>query len=144
MPRRHILSERQRHALMSLPTDEPSLLRRYTLADDDLEHIRRQVRRTEPRCPTFSLDLALHPASFSEHPWLLESEDSKIRKDTAALATGPSKGHQSMRARKRADCEVTRARYSTVPRETLAPTTAKAEIGAACSTTRVCDVRQYE
>ena len=44
MPRRHILSERQRHALLALPTDEPALLRHYTLADDDLEHIRRRRR----------------------------------------------------------------------------------------------------
>lgn len=40
MPRRQILTERQRSALFDLPTDEPTLLRHYTLADDDLEHIR--------------------------------------------------------------------------------------------------------
>ena len=38
MPRRHILTER--HTLLALPTDEPSLLEHYTLAEDDLEHIR--------------------------------------------------------------------------------------------------------
>ena len=38
MPRRHILTERLR--LLALPTDEPSLLEHYTLAEDDLEHIR--------------------------------------------------------------------------------------------------------
>lgn len=44
MPRRHILTERQRHALLALPTDEPSLLQHYTLAEDDLEHIRHRPR----------------------------------------------------------------------------------------------------
>lgn len=38
MPRRQILTERSRAALFDLPTDEPSLLRHYTLADDDIEH----------------------------------------------------------------------------------------------------------
>lgn len=40
MPRRQVLTERNRAALFDLPTDEPSLLRHYTLADDDIEHIR--------------------------------------------------------------------------------------------------------
>ncbi len=39
MPRRHILTERQRSKLFDLPTDEASMLRHYTLADDDLEFI---------------------------------------------------------------------------------------------------------
>ena len=45
MPRRHILTERQRHALLALPTDEASLLKYYTLAEDDLEHIGHRRRR---------------------------------------------------------------------------------------------------
>lgn len=48
MPRRHILSARQRSALLDLPTDEASLLRYYILADDDLIHIDRR-RRPENR-----------------------------------------------------------------------------------------------
>ena len=43
MPRRSIWSARQRAALFDLPTDEATLLRHYTLSDDDIEHIR--VRR---------------------------------------------------------------------------------------------------
>lgn len=39
MPRRHILTARQKSALLDLPTDEVSLLRYYTLADDDLANI---------------------------------------------------------------------------------------------------------
>ena len=39
MPRRHILTERQRKALFDLPTDEGDLLRHYTLDDNDIEHI---------------------------------------------------------------------------------------------------------
>ena len=48
MPRRHILTERQRSALFDLPTDELSLLRHYTLGDDDLGHIQER-RRPENR-----------------------------------------------------------------------------------------------
>jgi hypothetical protein len=40
MPRRQILTERQRSTLLDLPTDDASLLLHYTLADDDLVHIR--------------------------------------------------------------------------------------------------------
>ena len=44
MPRRRILTDRQRAALFDLPTDDASMLRHYTLADDDLEiiHARRR------------------------------------------------------------------------------------------------------
>lgn len=48
VPRRHILTKRQRLALFDLPTDELSLLRHYTLADDDLEPVRER-RRPENR-----------------------------------------------------------------------------------------------
>lgn len=48
MPRRSILTERQRSALFDLPTDDASMLLHYTLADDDLEHINDR-RRPENR-----------------------------------------------------------------------------------------------
>ena len=48
MPRRHILSARQRSALLDLPADEASLLGHYILADDDLTQIDRR-RRPENR-----------------------------------------------------------------------------------------------
>lgn len=48
MPRRNILTERQRSSLLDLPTDEMSLLRHYTLSDEDLEHINER-RRPENR-----------------------------------------------------------------------------------------------
>ncbi len=48
MAHRTILTERQRAALFDLPTGEADLLRHYTLADDDLEHIRER-RRPENR-----------------------------------------------------------------------------------------------
>ena len=44
MPRRSILTDRQRAALFDLPTDEASMLRHYTLADDDLEIVRARRR----------------------------------------------------------------------------------------------------
>jgi len=40
-----MLTDRQRAALFDLPTDEASILRHYTLADDDLEIIRARRRR---------------------------------------------------------------------------------------------------
>ncbi len=45
MPRRSILTDRQRADLLDLPTDEASMLRHYILADDDLEIIRARRRR---------------------------------------------------------------------------------------------------
>ncbi|MFV1635854.1 MULTISPECIES: Tn3 family transposase [Phaeobacter] len=48
MPRRSILTERQRSALFDLPTDDASMLHHYILADDDLEHINNR-RRSENR-----------------------------------------------------------------------------------------------
>lgn len=42
MPRRQILTDRQRSSLFDLPTDSAALLHHYTLSDDDLEQIRRR------------------------------------------------------------------------------------------------------
>ena len=55
MPRRRILTERQRSALLDLPTDKLSLLKHYTLADEDIEHIR--VRRRPHNRFGFALQL---------------------------------------------------------------------------------------
>ena len=55
MPRRSIWSARQRGALFDLPTDEPALLRHYTLSDDDIEQIR--VRRGGHNRLGFALQL---------------------------------------------------------------------------------------
>jgi len=44
MAHRAVLTARQRAALFDLPTDEVSLLRHYTLADDDIAHIRTRRR----------------------------------------------------------------------------------------------------
>ena len=55
MPRRSILTERQRSALFDLPTDEATLLHHYTLADDDIEHIR--TRREAHNRLGFALQL---------------------------------------------------------------------------------------
>ena len=48
MPRRSVLTERQSSALFDLPTDDASMRRHYTLADDDLEHVNDR-RRSENR-----------------------------------------------------------------------------------------------
>ena len=58
MPRRSILTERQRSALLDLPTDEASILHHYTLADDDIEHIRTR------RHPRNRLGFALQLCAF--------------------------------------------------------------------------------
>jgi TnpA family transposase len=44
MPRRSILTARQRSTLFDLPTDPHEMLRHYTLADDDLDAIRARRR----------------------------------------------------------------------------------------------------
>ncbi|PRA80965.1 hypothetical protein CQ054_20705 [Ochrobactrum sp. MYb29] len=44
MPRRTILTERQREALFNLPSDQASLLRHYILSDDDLHYVRQRRR----------------------------------------------------------------------------------------------------
>ena len=54
MAHRTILTERQRAALFDLLTDEADMLRHYTLADDDLDHIR------ERRWPENRIGFALH------------------------------------------------------------------------------------
>ena len=73
MPHRAILTERQRSALFDLPTDEPSLRKHYTLADDDLEHIGRR-RRDENRLG-FALQLCAlrHPGRVLQSGELIPS-----------------------------------------------------------------------
>ena len=60
MPRLSIWSARQRAARFDLPTDEATLLRHYTLSDDDIEQIR--VRRgAQPaglRAPALRLSIS--------------------------------------------------------------------------------------
>lgn len=55
MAHRIILTARQRAALFDLPTDEASMPRHYTLADDDIEHIR--TRRKASNRLGFALQL---------------------------------------------------------------------------------------
>ena len=55
MPRRQILTDRTRSALFDIPTDQASLLRHYTLADDDIEHVR--TRRHSRNRLGFALQL---------------------------------------------------------------------------------------
>ena len=67
MPRRHILTDRQRADLFDLPTDESLLLHHYTLADDDIEHIHER-RRPENRIG-FALQLCAlrYPGRLLSH-----------------------------------------------------------------------------
>ena len=58
MAHRSVLSARQRAAIFDLPTDEASLLQHYTLADDDIEHVRARRR------PENQLGFALQLCAF--------------------------------------------------------------------------------
>ena len=71
MPRRSILTERQRSALFDLPTDETLMLRHYTLADDDIEHI------NERRRPENKIGFALQLCAL-RYPGRLLSSDEVI------------------------------------------------------------------
>lgn len=44
MPRRVTLTDRQKDALLRLPTSQTDLLKHYTLSDEDLGHIRLRRR----------------------------------------------------------------------------------------------------
>jgi hypothetical protein len=44
MPRRRVLTSAQISELLALPTDEPTLIRHYTLSDTDLAVIQRRRR----------------------------------------------------------------------------------------------------
>ena len=44
MAHRTVLTARQRAALFDLATDQASLLKHYTLSDDDIRHIRTRRR----------------------------------------------------------------------------------------------------
>ncbi|MHA7882110.1 Tn3 family transposase [Nitratireductor rhodophyticola] len=74
MPRRQILTDRQRTALLGLPVDEATLLRFYTLADDDLEHIHLR-RRAENRLG-FALQLCAlrYPGRVLNHGEVIPQE----------------------------------------------------------------------
>ncbi|OED48270.1 transposase [Rhodobacteraceae bacterium (ex Bugula neritina AB1)] len=71
MAHRTILTERQRSALFDLPTDETLMLRHYTLADDDIEHI------NERRRPENKIGFALQLCAL-RHPGRLLSSGEVI------------------------------------------------------------------
>ena len=71
MAHRTILTERQRVALFDLPTDEADMLRHYTLADDDIEHI------NERRRPENKIGFALQLCAL-RYPGRLLSSDEVI------------------------------------------------------------------
>lgn len=70
MPRRQILTDRTRSALFDIPTDQASLLRHYTLADDDIEHIK------ERRLARNQLGFALQLCAFRYPGRLLEAGET--------------------------------------------------------------------
>jgi len=76
VPRRTILTERQRQSLFRLPDDAPTLLRHYVLSDEDLDRTRR--RRGPRNRLGFALQLCalrypgrlLQPSEVTPEPML--------------------------------------------------------------------------
>ena len=66
MPRRVTLTDRQKDALLRLPTSQADLLKHYTLSDEDLGHIR-QRRRPHNRFG-FALQLGAPWESLQYYP----------------------------------------------------------------------------
>jgi TnpA family transposase len=87
MPRRQILTERQRSALLDIPTDDASLLQHYTLADDDLVHIR--GRRRDHNRLGFALQLCAlrHPGRLLSPGEVIPQEVAQFL--AAQLGLGP-------------------------------------------------------
>ena len=89
MPRRSILTARQRAALFDLPTDEASLLRHYTMADDHIEHVRERWR------PENQLGFALQLCAL-RHPGRLLGSGEVIPEE-ALNFIGAQAGHLGRR-----------------------------------------------
>ncbi len=83
MPRRTILTERQRRTLLSLPTNEETLLKYYTLADEDLEHIRQRRR------PANQLGFALQLCALRYPGRLLQPGETIPEKILAYIGAAP-------------------------------------------------------
>jgi hypothetical protein len=107
MPRRHILSARQRSALLDLPTDEAALLRHYLLADDDLIHIdrrRRPENRSGSPCSCARCDIQAGPAPGELIPHTVSAflgAQLGIAGETLAYAVRRQTRHQHMEALRR-------------------------------------------
>src|SRR4051812_44473664 len=83
VPRRTILTERQRQSLFRLPDDAPTLLRHYVLSDEDLNRIRRCRR------PRNRLGLALQLCALRYPGRLLQPSDvarTNVRLGRAKIA----------------------------------------------------------
>ena len=103
MPRRAVLSERQRVALLALPDDEALLVRYWTLSDDDLAAI---VRRRRPHNRLgFAVQLCalrypgrlLRPGELiSQRPLAFVAEQLDVPPDSLAnyAARGPTRYEQ--------------------------------------------------
>ena len=84
MPRRSIWSARQRAARFDLPTDEATLLRHYTLSDDDIEiRIEIRVRRGGHNRLGFALQLG----AFRYRPAKPQSELNPVLPAAQGRAT---------------------------------------------------------
>ena len=86
MPRRSIWSARQRAAVFDLPTDEATLLRHYTLSDDDIEQIRIEQIRVR-RGGHNRLGVALQLCAFRYRPAKPQSELNPVLPAAQGRAT---------------------------------------------------------
>ncbi len=80
MPRRVTLTDRQKDALLRLPTSQTDLLKHYTLSDEDLGHIRLRRHSATKRRAISSFDTAIS-ASRNNHSFSsLAPRPEKVRK----------------------------------------------------------------
>ena len=86
MPRRSIWSACQRAARFDLPTDEATLLRHYTLSDDDIEQIRIEQIRVR-RGGHNRLGFALQLGAFRYRPAKPQSELNPVLPAAQGRAT---------------------------------------------------------
>ncbi|MFP1646717.1 Tn3 family transposase [Pontitalea aquivivens] len=109
MPRRQVLTDRQRSSLLDLPTDDAALLHHYTLADEDLEQIRRR-RQSHNR-----LGFALQLCAF-RHPGRLLSPGEVIPIEVARFIAAQL-GERAADLCCYAETDVTRRRHLVELRE---------------------------
>ncbi|MFV0473498.1 MAG: Tn3 family transposase [Pikeienuella sp.] len=110
MPRRQVLTDRQRSSLFDLPTDDAALLHHYTLADEDLEQIRRR-RQSRNR-----LGFALQLCAF-RYPGRLLSPGEVIPIEVARFIAAQL-GERADDLSCYAETDVTRRRHLVELRET--------------------------
>src|SRR5699024_1776550 len=74
MPRRVTLTDRQKDALLHLPTSQTDLLKHYILSDEDLGHIRLVLRAHNRFCFALALCVLRYPGRLLAPSELIPAE----------------------------------------------------------------------